>query len=116
MPETPSAGDTLSPSQAMPTIPQTQVDRREEFSSRPVVISKNRPAGARVSSQRVFLRMELTPELDALMADLARSAGGYPEMIRTSLGLLKIAQEARRENKRLVVIDDEENSEQEITL
>ena len=116
MPESPSVGETLSPSRATPTIPQTQVDRREESQSTAIEDPSGRSSSVSRISHRVFLRMELTPELDELMANLAQCAGGYPEMIRTSLGLLKIAQEAHRENKRLVVIDDEENSEQEITL
>lgn len=106
MPETPSASEALSPSRAMTEIPRAQLDRREEFHSSALDDSARRQFSVNRISERVFLRIELTPELDAFLADLAGDKG-YDEMMRSAFGLLKIAQEARRENKRLVVIDDE---------
>lgn len=117
MPETPfsSAGEKLLASGAMPAIPQTNVERREgSFPSHAAAFTGGPTSNAR--SQRVFLRMQLTPELDELLAEMAKIEGGYPEMMREALGLLKIAQEARAQGKRLLVVDDRENSEQEITL
>ena len=114
MPETSPADEKLAPSAVMPAIPQTDIERRERSYPSPSTVHTGRPAPTTGSVQLVF-RMQLTPELDRLLSGMAETAGGYSEMMREALGLLRISQEARLQNKRLVVVDDQENSEQEIT-
>jgi hypothetical protein len=62
--------------------------------------------------------MELTPELDAQLQEMARriGPGGYTKLMMDGLGMVKIALDAREEGKRLLLIDDRDNSEQEIAL
>ena len=61
--------------------------------------------------------VEVNPELDATIDNMAEELGLSKGMtILKALSLLKTALEARSEGKRIVIVNDVENSEQEITL
>jgi hypothetical protein len=63
-------------------------------------------------------RFELraTPEFESLLTRLADRIGGTPgEAILKGLVLLEVALDARDEGKRLLIVDDKDGSEEEIT-
>jgi hypothetical protein len=68
------------------------------------------------SGVRVKLTLDISPELDADLDNLAEELGVTKGgAILRAIGLLKIAMEAKSEGKRVAIIDDREDSEQEIT-
>jgi len=65
---------------------------------------------------RVKVTLEMSPQLDADLDNLAEELGVTKGgAVLKGIGLLKIALEAKREGKRVAIIDDRDDSEQEIT-
>ena len=65
----------------------------------------------------MVLRLSITPELDALIDNMADDLGlTKGDTILEALGLLKIALDARQEGKRIGILDENFDVDQEITL
>ena len=65
----------------------------------------------------VVLRLSITAELDAILDNMADDLGlSKGDTILKALGLLKIAVDARQEGKRIGILDENLDVEQEITL
>jgi hypothetical protein len=65
----------------------------------------------------MVLRLSITPELDALIDNMAEDLGlTKGDTILEALGLLKIALDARREGKIIGILDENLELDQEIVL
>jgi hypothetical protein len=65
----------------------------------------------------VVLRLSITAELDALVDNMADDLGlSKGDTILKAIGLLKIALDARQEGKRIGILDENLDVDQEITI
>lgn len=75
-------------------------------------------AGSRVNFvPHVNVTLEMSPQLNDALDNMAEELGvPKGEAVLKAFSLLKIALEARQEGKRLTIVDDRDDSEQDITL
>lgn len=79
----------------------------------PIGLSPHLEAPARVSTR---LTLTLWPELADMLDDMADEMGlGKGETIVKALGLLKTALDARREGKKVILLNEEKDEETEVT-
>jgi len=65
-------------------------------------------------SGRFFLSLDLSPETNALLEDLARKIHGTKgEVLRKAVGLFKLAMDAREQGKRVGTVGPDEDLETE---
>ncbi len=83
---------------------------------RPEMVIMGGERRAESSHPVVVLRLTISPELDAILDNMAEEVhGSKGDAILKALALFKIALDAKKEGKRIGILDDELNVEQEIT-